>query len=38
VLDEVQQAPDLLPYIKERIDARRSEPGQFNLTGSQTFF
>jgi predicted AAA+ superfamily ATPase len=25
----------LLPYIKERIDARRSEPGQYLLTGSQ---
>jgi predicted AAA+ superfamily ATPase len=35
ILDEVQHAPDLLPYIKERIDARRSRAGQYLLTGSQ---
>lgn len=35
ILDEVQYAPDLLPYIKERIDARRAKAGQFLLTGSQ---
>ncbi len=35
VFDEVQYAPDLLPYIKERIDARRGERGQHLLTGSQ---
>ena len=35
ILDEVQYAPDLLPYIKERIDARRTESGQYLLTGSQ---
>jgi uncharacterized protein len=35
ILDEVQYAPDLLPYIKERIDARRSRRGQYLLTGSQ---
>lgn len=35
ILDEVQYAPDLLPYIKERIDNRRNEPGQYLLTGSQ---
>lgn len=35
ILDEVQYAPDLLPYIKERIDARRGKAGQFLLTGSQ---
>lgn len=35
VLDEVQYAPDLLPYIKERIDAARSRRGQYLLTGSQ---
>lgn len=35
ILDEVQYAPDLLPYIKERIDARRAQAGQFLLTGSQ---
>ncbi len=35
IMDEVQYAPDLLPYIKERIDARRAMAGQFLLTGSQ---
>jgi uncharacterized protein len=35
ILDEVQHVPDLLPYIKERIDADRSRPGQYLLTGSQ---
>jgi len=35
ILDEVQYAPALLPYIKERIDARRSRAGQYLLTGSQ---
>ncbi len=34
-LDEVQYAPDLLPYIKERVDAHRDQPGQYVLTGSQ---
>jgi predicted AAA+ superfamily ATPase len=35
IFDEVQYAPDLLTYIKERIDAARSRPGQYLLTGSQ---
>ncbi len=35
ILDEIQYAPDLLPYIKERIDARRSLKGQYLLSGSQ---
>lgn len=35
LFDEVQYAPELLPYIKERIDARRSARGQYVLTGSQ---
>jgi predicted AAA+ superfamily ATPase len=35
ILDEVQYAPDLLPYIKERIDERRDAHGQYFLTGSQ---
>ena len=35
ILDEVQYAPDLLPYVKERIDADRQQPGQYLLTGSQ---
>lgn len=35
IFDEVQYAPELLPYIKERIDERRSAHGQYFLTGSQ---
>lgn len=35
LFDEVQHAPSLLPYIKERIDARRGRVGQYVLTGSQ---
>lgn len=35
VFDEIQYAPELLPYIKERVDAQRERPGQFILTGSQ---
>ena len=35
IFDEVQQAPELLPYIQERIDAKRSARGQYLLTGSQ---
>jgi predicted AAA+ superfamily ATPase len=35
VFDEIQYVPELLPYIKERIDASRSQAGQFILTGSQ---
>jgi len=35
IFDEIQHALDLLPYIKERIDARRSARGQYLLTGSQ---
>ena len=35
ILDEVQYAPGLFPYIKEKIDANRHESGQFLLTGSQ---
>ena len=35
VFDEIQYAPGLLPYIKEKIDASRSQTGQFILTGSQ---
>lgn len=33
--DEIQYAPDLLPYIKEQVDARRDRAGQYILTGSQ---
>ena len=35
IFDEVQYAPDLFPFIKEKIDAKRSQTGQFLLTGSQ---
>ena len=35
IIDEVQYAPDLLHYIKEKIDVNRSQSGQFILTGSQ---
>jgi predicted AAA+ superfamily ATPase len=35
IFGEVQYAPRLLPYIKERIDAERRRPGQYFLTGSQ---
>lgn len=35
IFDEVQYAPDLLPYVKERIDADRHTAGQYLLTGSQ---
>ncbi len=35
IFDEVQYAPALLPYIKERIDNNRDAKGQYLLTGSQ---
>ena len=35
IFDEVQYAPDLLPYIKEKIDANRARNGQYLPTGSQ---
>lgn len=37
VIDEVQYAPDILPYIKMRVDKDRSSTGRFFLTGSQVF-
>lgn len=36
ILDEIQYAPGLLQYIKDRIDADR-RPGRWLLTGSQSF-
>jgi uncharacterized protein len=36
ILDEVQQAPALFPYLQEEID-RDPAPGRFVLTGSQQF-
>jgi len=35
ILDEVHFAPNLLPYIKEHLDAHRNEKGQYLLSGSQ---
>lgn len=35
ILDGLQAAPGLLPYIKEAVDANRAQSGQFLLTGSQ---
>ena len=35
IFDEVQYAPDLLSYIKEKIDADRSKNGQYLLISSQ---
>jgi predicted AAA+ superfamily ATPase len=35
ILDEVQHAPEILPYVKEAIDARRQERGRWILAGSQ---
>ncbi len=35
ILDEIQHAAELLPYIKERIDEDRT-PGNWLLTGSQS--
>jgi len=36
VIDEIQYAPDLLSYIKTKIDQKR-KPGSWILTGSQNF-
>ena len=36
ILDEIQYVPELLHYVKDRIDARR-RPGQWVLSGSQSF-
>ncbi len=35
VLDEVQQAPELFSFVKERIDEDRGRRGAYVLTGSQ---
>ena len=35
ILDEIQNAPELLAYVRSRIDAAPSRPGQWLLTGSQ---
>jgi len=36
LIDEIQYAPNLLPYIKMSVDENR-QPGMFWLTGSQQF-
>ena len=36
IIDEIQYAPELLSYIKTRIDQNR-KPGQWLFTGSQNF-
>jgi uncharacterized protein len=35
IFDEIQYAPGLLPYIKEKIDVDRDRSGQYILSGSQ---
>ena len=37
ILDEVQHAPGLFPYLKAAIDGQRHRVGQFILSGSQKF-
>lgn len=36
LIDEIQYAPELLPYIKMEVDRKR-KPGSFWITGSQQF-
>ena len=37
LIDEVQYAPNLFPYIKMYVDSHKSHKGAFWLTGSQKF-
>src|SRR5208283_853775 len=37
ILDEIQYVPEILPYIKIRIDRERELNGRWLLTGSQQF-
>jgi predicted AAA+ superfamily ATPase len=37
IIDEIQLAPELLSYVKIRVDSRRSVKGQYLFTGSQQF-
>ncbi|HKQ70723.1 MAG TPA: ATP-binding protein [Polyangiaceae bacterium] len=37
ILDEIQNVPDLLPYIRTKIDASPSKKGRWLITGSQDF-
>lgn len=37
ILDEIQYAPNILPYLKMEVDTHRRGYGQYVLTGSQLF-
>ena len=37
IFDEIQYVPELLSYIKMRIDSERHKKGRFIITGSQQF-
>ncbi len=37
IIDEIQNAPELFPYIRSRIDGQPRKMGQWVLTGSQEF-
>ena len=37
IIDEIQEAPELLNYVKKIIDDNRSRTGLFIITGSQQF-
>jgi len=37
ILDEIQYVPEILPYLKIRIDKNRTQKGKWLLTGSQQF-
>ena len=37
ILDEIQNAPELFPYLRTRIDSAPRRKGRFILTGSQDF-
>jgi hypothetical protein len=37
IIDEIQYAPEILPYIKMAVDQDRARNGRFILTGSQVF-
>ena len=37
IIDEIQYAPGLLPYIKMAVDGNRAKKGRYILTGSQIF-
>ena len=37
IIDEVQYAPELFPYIKIHVDKHREQKGAFWLTGSQKY-